>query len=125
MLATLVEVQQKRSRKMSTWKAEFKRHLIDVLVKNGSKIDDNASSFGWQEYDLHGKYKSMITNHGIDYDKTTYTESSWSEFMGTFYEGDTSVYGVDMNLVLGNGTVLKWRYAGTVSELIQAVLFEQ
>ena len=110
---------------MSNWKAEFKRHLIDVLVKNGSKVDDNASVYGWQEYDLHGKYKSMIANHGIDYDKTTYTEATWYEFMGTFYEDDTSVYGVDMNLVLGNGKVLKWRYAGTVSELIQAVLFEQ
>jgi hypothetical protein len=110
---------------MSEWKKEFKRHLIDVLVKEGGKIDDKASAFSWQEYDFHGKYKSMISNHGIDYDKTTYTESSWYEFMGTFYEGDTSVYGVDMNLVLGNGTVLKWRYAGTVSDLTQAVLFEQ
>ncbi|HEU0252830.1 MAG TPA: hypothetical protein VFR12_07325 [Pyrinomonadaceae bacterium] len=67
----------------------------------------------------------MIANHGIDYDKTTYVESNWNEFMGTFYEGDTSVYGVDMNLVLNDGTVLRWRYAGSVSDLIQAVLFEQ
>lgn len=110
---------------MSEWKAEFKRHLIDVLVKEGSKIDDNASSFGWQEYDLHGKFKSMILNYGIDYNKTTYVESNWYEFVDTFYEGDSTVYGVDMNLVLNNGTVLKWRYAGTVSDLIQAVLFEQ
>lgn len=110
---------------MGEWKKEFRKHMIDVLVANGSKIDDKADVYGWREYELHGKYKSMIANHGIDYDKTTYTESSWHEFMGTFYEGDTSVYGVDMNLVLNNGKVLKWRYAGNVSDLIQAILFDQ
>jgi len=111
------------------WKAGMKRAMIDALIKLGSPVAKDASFYGWIDYDWraavgnrpHPK-RLLIAEHGIDYAATTYEESYWDEFMGTFYEGDTRVYGVDLDLALLDGTRLKWRYAGNLSELMTEIL---
>lgn len=92
-----------------------------TLIDQGGPVSDRPSEFGWIATD-HAAKRQQVANVGIDFDATTYRESCWNEFMGTFYEGDTRVYGVDVDLVLLDGTRLCWRYAGSVSELITAVL---
>lgn len=109
------------------WRAEMKHHMIDVLVRMGSPVREDASIYGWEEYEWgeHGgteTRRAHVARVGIDYAATTYVESCWDEFMGTFYEGDTRVYGVDLHLVLLDGTRLHWRYSGSLSNLITAVL---
>lgn len=107
----------------------MKRHTIDVLVRNGSPVREDPSIYGWQiyEWDEHRDKgietrKQRIARVGIDYAATTYVESSWDEFMGSLHEGDTRVYGIDLDLVLLDGTRLHWRYSGSLSELITEVL---
>lgn len=112
---------------MSDWKIGFKRAMIKALVDGGSPVRDDPSFYGWEDYDHHWPpvrhpKRIMIDRVGIDFDATTYRESVWAEFQGTFYEGDTRVYGVDLDLVLCNGKRLRWRYTGTVSKLLTAVL---
>lgn len=114
------------------WRAEMKRHMIDVLVRTGAPVRDDPSIYGWQVYEWDEQWasrrkgtetrKQRVERVGIDYVATTYVESCWDEFMGTFYEGDTRVYGVDLHLVLLDGTRLHWRYSGSLSDLITAVL---
>lgn len=113
------------------WKAGFKQAMVKALVDGGQPVRDRPDIYGWQNYEpaamgRRGRHplRIMIEQVGIDFDVTTYRESVWDEFMGTFYEGDTRVYGTDMDLVLLDGTRLHWRYAGTLSALISAVLAE-
>lgn len=111
------------------WKTEMKRAMIDALIKLGSPVRDDPSIYGWQiyEWDEHrGRgietRSQRVARIGVDYAATSYQESCWDEFQGTFYEGDTRVYGVDLDLALLDGTRLKWRYAGNLSELMTEIL---
>lgn len=117
---------------MSDWKAGFKRAVIDAIVAGGMPVRANPSRFGWEDYDRARDIKSAIAYQGIDYTRSTYRESCWDEFMGTFYQGDTRVYGVDATIVLRGaheigdppGRSYHFRWKGTASDLIQAVLSE-
>ena len=105
---------------MSDWRAEFRVALIDEVVRYGSPVSDTASYYGWMDYDWQDKKKEALAV-GINYEACTWEESSWDEFQGTFYEGDTRQYGIDLHLVLTNGTTLHWRYAGNAGALIIAL----
>lgn len=118
---------------MTDWREGFKRALIDVVATHGYPVRDNESFYGWEEYPVgwdretgQGIWpkKDHIALVGIDYSACTYHESEWHEFMGTFYEGDTRVYGVDAWIVCLDGQRFHWRWKGTASELIQSVLMD-
>lgn len=106
----------------SVWKIEFRKAMINALVEQGCAVcGDRADAFSWRDTSWQAK-RAMVASVGIDYTATKYQESYWYEFMGTFYEGDSRVYGVDLDLVLLDGTRLHWRYDRTLAELITAVL---
>lgn len=104
------------------WRKGFHRALIDAVVSHGSPVADDPSFYGW----IHQQYAERIKNvHtvGIDYERTQAPkEDSWEVFMGTFYEGDTRVYGLDLTVVLLDGQTVRFRYQGTLGELISAVV---
>ena len=106
---------------MSDWKIEFHKALVDALVEGGSLICDNADIYGWRDYDGTRNARQYIEHVGIDYAKTTYDDSTWDEFQGTFTDNRT-VVGTDVDVVLNDGERLKFRYVGTLSSLIQAVV---
>lgn len=112
----------------SDWRAGFKRALIDVLVQNGQllKSDPYQRTYGWADYSAQGQRTQKRIRNGadIDYEASTWEESSWEEFMGTFYEGDTRVKGIDLRLVLKTKEEFNWRWSGSVGELIQQVVNE-
>lgn len=103
------------------WKMEFRRAMINALVEQGVAVCERPDRFNWCDHDWQAK-RATVASVGIDYVATVYRESCWNEFMGTFYDGDTRVYGVDLDLVLLDGSRLHWRYGGTLAELIAAVL---
>ncbi len=106
------------------WKAGFHRALIEAIVKNGSPHEPTKSPYwGSSLPDNWTNVMRVVGTVGIDYAATSApVEASWSQFMGTFYEGDDRVYGMDVELVLQDGTRHWWRYQGTASDLIQAVI---
>lgn len=104
------------------WKAGFHRALTDAIVQGGSPLSDGRTDWGWTAKDWEAKRK-VVRLEGIDYARTSKPEdSSWSEFMGTFYTGDTTKVGIDIEVVTLAGTRIKWRYSGTIGELIADVV---
>jgi hypothetical protein len=104
------------------WRKGFHRALLDAVVRNGSPLDTKPDWFGW----IHPGYVALVKkvhDVGVDYDATPDPqEANWSEFMGTFYEGDTRVYGLEVDLVLKDGSTVRYRYKGTLGELIHQVV---
>lgn len=105
----------------SDWRQEFKRAVIDALIKDGYPLRDGSTFYGGIASDWEDR-RNKVDTIGIDYDRTTWTEAEWHEFKGTFYEGDTRTVGIDVQLVLLDGTVMKWRFEGIASDLIFAVV---
>lgn len=106
------------------WKIGFRRALIDAIVKNGSPLSPTPSAYGY----LHSEWQAvrkLVSDVGVDYDRTGEPrEVDWDEFRGTFYEGDTRRVGLDLDVVLRDGSTHAFRYDGTVSDLISQVLAE-
>ncbi len=106
---------------MSDWKAGFHKAMIDALVRNGTPFNpDKASFYGyiadnWEE--IAGRVKTV----GIDYARSTYADAEWSEFKGTFYEGDTRTTGIDAHLVLLDGSTADYRWEGHPGDLMHDV----
>jgi hypothetical protein len=112
-----------------SWTTRFHRALVDAVVTNGTIVRTDVDKppfgfYGWIDMNQQKRSK-MVADVGIDYQATTMPhESTWNEFKGTFYEGDTEVVGVDLDVVLKDATVVRYRWAATMSDLIQAVLHE-
>lgn len=111
------------------WKVGFTRALIDAIVREGMPVkDDKAaySSMSWEDWENATDIRREVQRVGVDYTKTTWTESSWDEFMGTFYQGDTRCHGVDAQVFLKSsrkgGRSYTFRWKGTTSDLILAVV---
>lgn len=103
------------------WREGFKRALIDALIKEGSPLDPKPDAWGWIAPDWE-EVIGRVREVGIDYERSTWTESQWSEFMGTFYEGDTRKVGIDATIALKDGSTVAYRYSGTAGDLIVAVV---
>lgn len=110
------------------WRLGFKKAFIDVLLRDGHLLKDSESdrTYGWEaDYTREGQAKiRQISTGEIDYEATTWEESTWHEFMGTFYEGDTRVKGIDLRIVLKTKEEFDWRWSGSVGDLITAVINE-
>lgn len=94
------------------WKRDFHRAVVDTILRLGDP--------SWQL--SRSKIMTHITTIGIDYDKTIYEETNWQEFMGTLHEGDATVYGFDMILVLKDGYTYRWRYGRPLGRFLIEVL---
>lgn len=106
------------------WRIGFHQALVDAIVANGSPHDPTQNSYwGSSLPDDWTEVRPRIAAIGIDYANTPKPiEAEWSEFSGTFHEGDNRKYGVDLELFLLDGTRVWYRYSGTISDLILAVV---
>ena len=108
------------------WQVEFKRAMINAIVENGSPVDPTPRPYGWVDYKNYAARRNAIDEFGIDYDKTELPEdASWYEFQGTFWEGDHVAYGAEANIVLMDSSTSRWRYTGTISDMIATILREE
>lgn len=105
------------------WRRGFHRALIDAVVRNGSPHDpDKDSYYGSSLPNNLAEIGPRVAEAGIDYNSTPApVEAGWTEFGGTFDE-DQRKYGVDLELFLLDGTRVWYRYSGTISTLILAIV---
>lgn len=107
-----------------SWKNNYKRALINTIVRYGTPVDDKPNFHNWTAFDWQ-KRRAAVEEVGIDYDATPMPDdSAWDEFKGTFHEGDTRTYGIDVKLHLNDGRTMLWRIANNFSDLLKAVLEE-
>lgn len=101
---------------------EYEKVLRRVIAKHGTVVSLNASFYGWGAPDIrHGQEDCPITITGRA------IETYWGEFVGTFYEGDTTVTGLEATgATCECGAVqdrsMRWR--AEVSEVAEAVFEE-
>jgi hypothetical protein len=105
---------------------EYERHLIAVTLRRGTLVVQDASMYGWADHEniWDGSPSHLRT---CQLTGTTVEESEWNEFMGTFYEGDTRVHGIDVdgvNCACGKLRDRTVRWAASVSEIAEAVFEE-
>jgi hypothetical protein len=106
------------------WKKGFHKALVDAIVRDGSPHDPNRNAY-WGT-SLPNNWEDIlrwVRDEGIDYEATKPpVHAEWYEFQGTLYEGDTRVVGLDLLLVLNDGTECWYRYRYSMSDLILAVV---
>lgn len=105
---------------MSDWKVEFKRALIDEIISSGSPVRDNPTSWGYLAPDWR-EIRDRVASIGVDYAKTTHEESRWWDGADTFNDGYEKI-GIDAVVTLLDGSVVKFRYDGSASDLIMSLV---
>jgi hypothetical protein len=123
ILINLQFIQEEEPVTNADWKTGFHRALVDAIVREGSPHDPARDGFygstlpnNWVEIG------PRVAEVGIDYANTPRPiEANWMEFGGTFDENERK-YGVDVELHLLDGTRVWYRYSGSISTLILAVV---
>jgi hypothetical protein len=110
--------------------AEYKKILTAAIIKNGSLVkQDGGSQFGWADSNTEWGVGLRGTRHtsscGIAKTGRVEEYASWYEFMGTFYEGDNTVHGMEVHGVTCNCGLITdrvFRWSTSVSEAIREVM---
>lgn len=107
---------------------EIKRRILKFLTKNGLPADTDWSRwyYGWIARD----WATLVTHLGtckVDIIHSSYEDAYWYEFQGTFYEGDSTVRGIEAKITCACGEITNrvWRYAGGYVELIKGITEEE
>lgn len=105
---------------------EYTRHLMAVALRYGDLVLVNPSMYGWQDYSE--SFAGRPEHHRTcALTGTRVREDSWSEFKGTFYEGDDTVHGIivtGVNCACGKLRNRSMRWTASVSEVAEAVFTE-
>lgn len=115
------------------WQEEFKAALIDAIVIKGGKVKDSYdlsryvySYSGWQDYseDYRDTGAYHIATCAVDAARSTYDDSEWQEFQGTFAEepwGRRTGIDAVVTCVCGKLDGVRYRYEGGLAELIKFI----
>lgn len=107
---------------------EYNRILTAAIIKNGSLVRTDASQYGWSDYGDYGNDFTKprhSTTCGIAKTGRVVEDADWYEFMGTFYEGDNTVHGMEVHGVscnCGRITDRVFRWSESPGEAIRIVL---
>jgi hypothetical protein len=108
------------------WKAGYKLAVLSAFVRQAGAVRDGSYySSGNINYDLTDEIRKHLQTCPPAFGKMAMpVDSDWEEFMGTFYEGDTTVHGLDTYLYCECGKYKgeQIRLRGTFSELLTAIL---
>jgi len=96
--------------------------LARVVFKMGSVVLPEPSIYMWEDYEASSHLRVCeIYTHGRP------IETTWSEFVSTFYEGDLTVHGIDVpdvTCLCGQLEKRTLRLQSTVHEVAEAVFAE-
>jgi hypothetical protein len=99
---------------------ELTKAIVNLLVQEGAPVGLDASYYGWQADDWRALF-DHVAKCKPDYDKCSWKDSYWSEFQGTFYEGDCTVNGISMRFTCACGHIKdrEWRITSSYGELLR------
>lgn len=102
-------------------KAAFHCAVIDTIIARATPVTTGRSTYGWQAEDLY-VLRGHMEGCEPDYEASTWSDSEWTEWMGTFCEDERGT-GIDAVVTCRCGTVQgrTWRYTGGYADLIRAI----
>jgi hypothetical protein len=102
-------------------KAAFHIAVIDALTAQGTPVTTGRTTYGWEARD-YAELCMHMAGCRPDYAASTWDDSTWTEWMGTFEPLDSRT-GIDLVLTCACGTVRerRWRYTDGYAELIRAI----
>lgn len=106
-----------------TWKDDFRESLISFLVRNGTPVSLKDRTYGWMDYEWQ-YLNDHLTICGTDITRSSWEDSEWSEFCGTFAEPPFEQRrGVDAVVYCNCGQISgrRWRYTGSYGELLKGI----
>lgn len=110
------------------WKVGYKQAVLKAFVWQAGAITDGSYyASGRMNYERTYELREHLTTCTFDPEKMKLpVDSSWSEFMGTYFEGDTTRHGLDGYLTCQCGKYEDEhiRLQGTFGDLLQAILRE-
>lgn len=126
-----------------SWKEELKEALILYVAQHGELVKESAVSSGWgrgqysgfndfsgnETHRAGGQYDSItlaehVTECTLDLGRSSYLDTDWYEFDGTFAEepwGRRQGTDVVVYCTCGRVKGRHWRYTGGLADLIKAV----
>lgn len=121
-----------------SWQDEMKAALLRQIVADGSLVQRGGGGGygGWQDFTrgehstprkwsyLTTELSAHVAECGIDMDKSTYVDSDWTEFAGTFAEPPwEDRKGTDATIYCNCGKVAgrTWRYTDSIAALIDGI----
>lgn len=115
--------------------AEYTAIITRAIIKHGSLVRSDSSLFGWVSDEDYGKGERYTWPVGPRHSITCGIAKTgrvdehayWYEFMGTFYEGDNTVHGMEVHGVTcncGRITDRTFRWKESVGEAIRLVMME-
>jgi hypothetical protein len=66
------------------WEDEFKRRVLNCLIRGGTPVSARASEYGWEEWDE--EVQAHALECGWNPAASGWRDSAWTEFQGTFAE---------------------------------------
>lgn len=110
------------------WKTGYRQALLAAFVRDASPVKTSGDTYygGWQDYERLEAVRRHLSGCAPTLASTMPTDAEWSEFMGTFYDGDETKHGLDAIITCHCGYVrdVRLRLEGTFSELLEQVLRE-
>lgn len=111
------------------WKVGYKKALMSAFARSACVLGTYSyySSGGGLDYRATQRLQDHLKSCEVDLDRSEMpTDSEWVEFMGTFYEGDDTQYGLDATVSCTCGELrdVVMRLRGSFSELLLEVLRE-
>jgi hypothetical protein len=104
-------------------KAIFHQAVIGALIEHGRPVDLNPSYYNWHDPDPD-ELRGHLEECGIAYEKCSWQDSNWQEFVGTFAPAGSDCYaGIEAVVTCRCGAVegRAWRYSDGYADLIRAI----
>jgi hypothetical protein len=106
-------------------RAEYDKAMMAVTLKHGHVVVLTGGYYGWQDYDAARHLDGCTI---VAPPKAAVEEDTWSEFEGTFFEGDSRHHGIIVTGVtcvcgeIGTGRTVRWE--ADMQEVAEAVFEE-
>jgi hypothetical protein len=102
----------------------FKTMLARYLAENGFPAETLSNDYGWKDYNMEKHFNPRDGSEACKIvSVTSVKEDEWIEFVDTYYEGDTTHYGLQGEAECACGKFSGFlRAEGNITEIIPAML---
>jgi len=113
-----------------SWQDDYRAAMQNAVLHNGSFVRQDGGQRsqyfgGWADYENDVWLMRHVRSGTCELTLGSIRETQWTEFMGTFYEGDETQHGVEVDVSCACGYVtnrtVRWEstLGGALRELLK------